>query len=837
LSAIAFLGHIISAEGVRPNPKKLEVLHDWPIPDGFGDTPRAKSELRSFIGLANFFRKFAFRYTQTIKPLLRLLQEDVPWQWGPQEQTAWEAVKALLTEDAVLATPNSREPFDVVVDASDYAVGGVLLQGGKIVAFEGRKLTDQERKYGTGEKELLAAKYCMEQWACYLQGSQAPFTLYTDHNPNTFFQTKTNLSPRQMRWYEDIAQFDFEWKYKRGTVNEADAISRAPQFQPPKSNNVTAGAVINSISAAANLQVVQGQGMEEVEPEAPTPEADDEEPNATVIEPALEDTAVSIRQRLAQQKDNAWFKTHNPKHHAWTLDNDRGLWLTELKQVVVPDVPDIRQDILFAYHHSLFGAHQSAKRTYGVIGARYYWPGLKTDVERFVRGCVSCQRQKPDKGIRAPTQAINNPDRPWATLHVDFITCLPQTSNGNDALVVFVDKLTRMVHLVPFRREGFTSAEFGKVFVQEIVRLHGVPDTIISDRDPLFGSTWWQQVTNDLKIHHHMSTAFHPQTDGTTEKMNDVVESALRHYTNESGSDWDQFLAGVEFALNNSICEATRISPFRFNYGYSPKMPLDVERTEGSVPNARNVANALKQRVVVAKEYITQAQERYTKPGHTIPQYQVGEWVWLSTKNFRKDFQQGKHLAPRNIGPFKITHRRGKVAYTLDIPNTRKHTTFHYDLLKKHVGPPPAHIITPPATVEDTLSAGYYPVERILAHKYDKRTLKFLIKWQNCPDEMNEWVSQSRVTEEAKNEYKRTPEYLACKDKIQQEQAEREAKAQAQQQPQPARHEQPALRRSARTAARVNTFTGNTSDSKPGPIFVYQIQTFLTRLRDQLTRH
>ena len=181
----------------------------------------------------------------------------------------------------------------------------------------------------------------------------------------------------------------------------------------------------------------------------------------------------------------------------------------------------------------------------------------------------------------------------------------------------------------------------------------------------------------DLKITHNMSTAYHPQTDGTTEKMNDVIESAMRHYVCDSANDWDQYLVGIEFALNNSICEATRISPFRFNYGFNPRMPMDLERPEGNVPNAREVANALKKRVVMAKEFITQAQERYSKPGHVIPQYHIGDWVWLSTRNFRKDFVQGKHLAPRNIGPFQITHRRGKVAYTLSVPNPLKHTTFH----------------------------------------------------------------------------------------------------------------------------------------------------------------
>ena len=221
MTKITFLGHVISEDGVQPNPAKLKVLQDWPQPTG---PEKGRAEIHSFLGLAGFFRKFAFRYTQTVKPLQDLIPKQNEWKWGEEEQNAWDAVKTLLMEDAVLSTPNSREKFHVVVDACDYAIGGILLQNGKIVAYEGRKMTPQELKYGVGEKELLAARYCMEKWKCYLMGSEESFDLWTDHNPNTFFFTKPNLTPRQMRWYEELCSFDLNWRYKKGALNEADPI-------------------------------------------------------------------------------------------------------------------------------------------------------------------------------------------------------------------------------------------------------------------------------------------------------------------------------------------------------------------------------------------------------------------------------------------------------------------------------------------------------------------------------------------------------------------------------------------------------------------------------------
>ena len=156
MRSINLQGHVLSADGVKPNPDKLRIMHEWPVPTAAG----GKKELQKFLGLANFFRKFAFRYTETVRPLQQLIPAHVPWEWGPEQDAAWHAVKRLLTEQAVLATPNSRDPFHVVVDASDYAIGGILFQNDKVVAHEGRKLKPPELNYGVGEKEFLAAHYC-----------------------------------------------------------------------------------------------------------------------------------------------------------------------------------------------------------------------------------------------------------------------------------------------------------------------------------------------------------------------------------------------------------------------------------------------------------------------------------------------------------------------------------------------------------------------------------------------------------------------------------------------------------------------------------------------------
>jgi Reverse transcriptase (RNA-dependent DNA polymerase)/RNase H-like domain found in reverse transcriptase/Integrase zinc binding domain/Integrase core domain/Chromo (CHRromatin Organisation MOdifier) domain len=767
LRSIAFLGHIISEDGVEPNPRKLEILKDWPVPT----ENNGKAELQSFLGLANFFRKFAFRYTDTVRPLQQLVPKDAPWEWGPAQQKAWDAVKTLLTEHAILSTPSANERFDVVVDACDYAIGGILIQNGKIVAYEGRKMTPQDMKYGVGEKELLAARYCMQQWKCYLMGTPVDFDLWTDHNPNTFFLTKKSLSPRQMRWYEDICAFNYNWRYKKGANNEADPISRSPQFHPSYTSVVN---ILRAHIAAVEAAPLDFDGV----------------------------MGMSMREQIAAQSSNRWFSKKNPKDKPWTLDPVTNLWYTVDKQVVVPPGPDLRHDIMYCYHDTLYAGHQSAARTFRTIASKYYWPGQRTDVEDFVRRCQSCQRQKPYKGRKAPTQAIPVPDRLWGCIHVDFMIALPTTESGLDSIAVFIDKLSKLCHIVPFKNKGFQSPDFAKMFEDTVVRLHGVPDSIISDRDKLFTAEWWQQTTRDLKIRHHMSTAYHPQTDGATEKMNDVIESALRHYVNAEGTNWDQFLSGIEFAINNAVSESLGTSPFMLNYGFNPKMPVDAIYTGGKVPNAQQVSNELKLRWKRAREFVAHAQARYSDPHFVIPSFEVGDYVWLSTRNFRRGMPQGKHLSPRHVGPYKITHKRGKLAYTLNIPNTRKHTTFHFDVLKKHIGEPPVATPSIPRHDSDALADEYFEIDGIVKHRWHARRLQFLVRWKGYDNTHDTWIAQSKVTQCAQDEYKLTAAYRDCKAAIDEEKARKAASAEA---ALAVQAEQPqGVRRSSRNRTAVN---------------------------------
>ena len=218
---LQFLGHIVGAKGLQVDPRKVAVVKDWPI-------PKNRTELQRFLGLANYFRKFVLGWAALVSPLQELTKLNREFVWTDECDHAFTGVKDALCNAPVLALPDFTKPFEVVCDACGVGLGAVLLQAGKPIAFEGKRLSEAEQNYDVGEQEMLAVVHALELWRCYLDGTD--FVVVTDHSPNTFFANKKLLSPRQRRWAERLSPFNFTWEYRPGRINVADPISRHPKF-------------------------------------------------------------------------------------------------------------------------------------------------------------------------------------------------------------------------------------------------------------------------------------------------------------------------------------------------------------------------------------------------------------------------------------------------------------------------------------------------------------------------------------------------------------------------------------------------------------------------------
>jgi hypothetical protein len=510
---VPFLGHLVTPQGVKPDPAKIKVVQQWPRPASLFD-------LRSFLGFCNYFRKYIKNYALTAGPLTSLTKGNISSRfskqsslgWTPECEQAFQALKDALTQAPVLALPNPSKAFTlkVVTDASDYALGAVLLQDGKPVAFESRKLTEPELKYTTGEKELLAVVHALKVWRCYLEGPH--FTIMTDHHPLVHFRTQPLLSRQQARWSEYLQSFDYDWKYIKGEKNPADFLSRPPRVKPLPKRKIKVMLTCHEDTTKTNEH----------------------------------DSVTELIQALP-----------NP-------DMKDG-------RIVVPGTPDgLREALIRSVHEAKWAGHPGQTKTVQLLSRYFWWSKMRRDVAKVVRQCDSCQRVKASRREESGLlQPLPVPNQCWWVITMDLITGLPKTSRGHDTILVVCDKLSKMVHYIPTNKH-VTAKQIAELLIDNVVRLHGVPRQVISDRDPRFTAEFHQTFTTSLGIKCGFSTAHHPQTDGQTERVNQVLEDYLRHYIKPLQHDWDRHLAMAEFAYNNAYHEAIQSTPFRVTYGVDP---------------------------------------------------------------------------------------------------------------------------------------------------------------------------------------------------------------------------------------------------------------------------
>ncbi|KAJ9507119.1 hypothetical protein QJQ45_004721 [Haematococcus lacustris] len=402
-------------------------------------------------------------------------------------------------------------------------------------------------------------------------------------------------------------------------------------------------------------------------------------------------------------------------------DQDQhGLYRTrERNQIVVPNCPELKTRILVEMHDAQFAGHVGITKTLERISRMFWWPRMRSEVRHYVANCDACQRNKSVNtkpgGLLTP---LAIPYDRWESISMDLITKLPPGEHGFDAIAVFVDRLSKMVHFVPCR-ESMNAESFARLFIDNVFKHHGVPREIISDRGSHFTNHFWASIMTILGVKECKSSAYHPQSDGQTERYNRTLEEMLRHYISPAQSDWPFFLSLAEFAVNNSWQESIQSTPFLVNTGQSPLTPALLELPgEVYCPTARRLSEWWQSNVKQARHFMELAQRRQTymaNKGRQEVEYHTGQLVLLSTKNLRMKPSKAKKLLPRFIGPFKVLEHVGPAAVRLDLPQAmaRMHPVFHVSLLRPYTSEHP-HL---PPPVEWLDEAPLYEVEKLLAHR------------------------------------------------------------------------------------------------------------------------
>lgn len=729
---LKYLGFVVGKDGLKVDPAKTEVINTWPLPKNL-------TELRSFLGLANQFRRFIQGFATITLPLQSLLSPKTKWPnpLPADAVLAFEQLKAHLTSAPCLTLPNYNLPFTIVADASDFAWGSVLLQQGRPVAFLSKAFSDAETRYTTTEKELLAVVNSVKTWRCYLEGQ--PVTLCTDHCPNTFFSTQPLLSRRQARWMETLSLVHHKWEYKAGRLNVADPLSRNPAFLnalgkldlTSKFSSRSCNLMRPSWLSGCVGSVRRFLGV-----------------MSSASNPAQQPDLVKLLQ--AAYASDAYLQSTADKPDLHMYD---AVWYYKTKLYVPTSVvPTVLQFV----HDSPQAGHTGVLKTMHAVKRRFWWPSWRADVKLHVKGCHYCQIDKPKReeyGLLAP---LPIPDSPWHTVTMDFITQLPPSGEQKfDAIMVVVDKLTKYAHFIP----TFTiaTAEYtAKLYYDNVFVHHGFPAVWVTDRDSKFTSAFWQQLTTYANTDHRLSTAFHPQTDGQTEVTNKTLETYLRHYVSPLQDNWASLLSTAQFCYNSTWHESLASTPFEVTYGYLPRSFLDVALLPVLNPAAHDFVTTRDTLLQLAKTALHAAQQRYKKfadEHRTDLCLSIGDQVLLSTKNIKFKALGVQKLFPKFIGPYNVVKQVGKCSYQLHLPASlgRMHDVFHVSLLKPYIvghNQP-----TLPATVEIEGETEYW-IEKILTHRVVKRgrsiKREYLIRWRGTGPDDDTWEPEANLTSDYK---------------------------------------------------------------------------------------
>ncbi|KAK1648938.1 hypothetical protein QYE76_066743 [Lolium multiflorum] len=574
---LVFLGFVVSANGIEVDSSKVEAIHNWPTPTNVG-------QVRSFHGLAGFYRRFVKDFSTIACPLNELTKKNVPFVWGKAQQKAFDELKKRLTEAPLLVLPDFAKTFEIECDASGLGIGGVLMQNGKPVAYYSEKLDGARLNYPIYDKELYALVRVLEVWQHYLWPRE--FIIHSDHESLKYLKSQHTLNKRHAKWVEFIESFPYVIKYKKGKDNVvADALSRK----------------LTLLLTRLDFHVL---GLDEIK---------EQYASDTFFGP--------IFAKCSIEKGIDDFYLHQG-------------FLFKGNKLCVP-MSSLRLLLLQESHGGGLMGHFGREKTYAMLSTHYYWPRMYRDVERLCRRCTTCLQAKSSSNPYGLYTPLPIPYAPWSDISMDFVLGLPRTKYGHDSIFVVVDRFSKMAHFIPCSRTDDAS-HIASLFFREIVRLHGVPRSIVSDRDVKFMSYLWKTLMAKFNVKLLFSSSSHPQTDGQTEVVNRSLSTLLRVLVKKNLKAWEDCIPHAEFAYNRAKHSTTMRSPFMVVYGFEPPTAIDLL----PLPLHEQVNMDIDKRA------------QYMKKLH---------------EDTRATIEQ----QPRGDGPFKVLKRINDNAYVVDIPTSK----------------------------------------------------------------------------------------------------------------------------------------------------------------------
>jgi hypothetical protein len=528
--SLEYLGHVVTGTGIAVSPSKVDSILKYPSPVNV-------KQLRSFLGLVSWYRRFVPNFSLIVLPLTKLLKKDSKWAWTDSCQRSFDDLKSKLVSAPILVCPDFNKPLVLQTDASFSGLGAVLSQEveGKehVIAFASRSLNETEKRYAVIEKELLAILWAIRKFRPYLEGYH--FSVITDHSALRWLNSLSSPSGRLARWAMELQEYSFEVIHRKGVFNVvADALSRLPD-----SKDTEAGLAMIEVADTRDSWYLRR--LEQVK------DCPQKWPDWKVDDGRLYHLRLDQLNKMINQSTDRW-------------------------KLVVP--AEYREPVLIENHDRPMAGHLGITKTFVKISQLYYWPGLFRDVVRYVRRCKTCQLHKVEQRKPPGRMGVRRPEEPWVTVSADLLGPYPRSKKGNTYIVVFQDYFTKWVECRPLRIADAKSVV--EAFHQLIVLRWGVPKFLLCDNGPQCVSNLLMRVAEAYGMQVRHTPPYTPQAN-PVERVNRVLKTMIACYLTDRHVDWDRYLSEFTFAMNTAEHAATGFSPAYLNYGRELTVPTALE--------------------------------------------------------------------------------------------------------------------------------------------------------------------------------------------------------------------------------------------------------------------
>lgn len=640
-----YLGHIITQNGIKPDPSLTKAVSKFP-------QPKTIKDVQSFLGLSGYYRRFIKDYAKIAEPLLKQLRQlkdkNYHLKWTAECTTAFENLKKKLTDAPIMSTPNFKEPFILELDACEYGLGAVLTQEYNkqkfVIAFASRTLSPSERNYSATEREALAMVWATQHFRPYLEGTKV--LIRTDCKALQWLKNARDISGRLARWAIKLSAFEIESiQYRPGTANaNADALSRNPvetvtderkadgekETALNKRNWLEIGNIETVINIWENTNILDNIKNEQQE---------DRKLNHIIqylkVNPPLQFN--DKRQPFVLINDILYkIKNSNRHYNQRILGNKHLLVIPKSRQLTL---------LKWAHNHPT-GGHAGQQKTLFRLSSRVYWASMRKDIFNYIAACEDCKKFKYNNLPLAMPMQLHEILDPWHTIGIDIMGPFPVTARQKRFLLVIVDYFTRWIEVFPMRTT--TSTNVAEILINEIFARYGLPRYILSDNGPQFVSNLFQEFCRIMTIKRKLTTNYHPQTN-MSERVNRTLKPLIAIFAQNRPHSWDKEIQQLAFAIRTSINETTGDTPAFLMFGRDPRIPLDMiigDPVQGVTPmtddqeQIQSYKNQLMHNLRVAFNVVREHSEvekmnqkmKYDK--HTTPRnFKIGDLVWVATPN------------------------------------------------------------------------------------------------------------------------------------------------------------------------------------------------------------